>query len=141
MPAGNIVFYQYIEPFRANALILTNICLFKVNNENTRKRCEICSKLTIETPEDVVLATLSLNLNIFRTFFQYFYYWLWTAKCLLGFISMFSSILQLLLQTKSFCTFCFCLQQFCKFFVELLYLLVNRNDLRPFFLRNNSIRL
>ena len=25
--------------------------MFKVNNKNTRKRCEICSKLTIKTPE------------------------------------------------------------------------------------------
>ena len=29
----------------------TNIYLFKVNNRNTRRRCEICSKLTIKTPE------------------------------------------------------------------------------------------
>ena len=28
-----------------------NIYLFEVNNRNTRKRCEICSKLTVETPE------------------------------------------------------------------------------------------
>ena len=28
-----------------------NIYLFKVNNGNTRERCEICSELTIETPE------------------------------------------------------------------------------------------
>ena len=28
-----------------------NIYLFKVNDRNTRKRCEICSKLTIKTPE------------------------------------------------------------------------------------------
>ena len=28
-----------------------NIYLFKVNNRNTRKRCQICSKLTIKTPE------------------------------------------------------------------------------------------
>ena len=28
-----------------------NIYLFKVNNRSTRKRCEICSKLTIEIPE------------------------------------------------------------------------------------------
>ena len=27
------------------------IYLFKVNNRNTRARCEICSKLTIKTPE------------------------------------------------------------------------------------------
>ena len=28
-----------------------NIYLFKVKYKNTRKRCEICSKLTIKTPE------------------------------------------------------------------------------------------
>ena len=28
-----------------------NIYLFKVNNRNTRKRREICSKLTIKTPK------------------------------------------------------------------------------------------
>ena len=28
-----------------------DIYLFKVNNRNTRARCEICSKLTIKTPE------------------------------------------------------------------------------------------
>ena len=28
-----------------------DIYLFKVNNRNTRTRCEICSKLTIKTPE------------------------------------------------------------------------------------------
>ena len=27
-----------------------NIYLFKVNNRNTRKRCEICSRLTLKTP-------------------------------------------------------------------------------------------
>ena len=27
------------------------IYLLKVNNRNTRKRCEICPKLTIKTPE------------------------------------------------------------------------------------------
>ena len=30
--------------------IPANISLFKIN-KNTRKRCEICSKLTIKTPE------------------------------------------------------------------------------------------
>ena len=33
------------------SLIPANIDLFKVNNRNNRKRCEICSKLTIKTPE------------------------------------------------------------------------------------------
>ena len=28
-----------------------NVYLFKFNNRDSRKRCEICSKLTIKTPE------------------------------------------------------------------------------------------
>ena len=28
-----------------------NNCMFKVNNRNTRTRCEICSKLTMKTTE------------------------------------------------------------------------------------------
>ena len=31
--------------------ISANIYLFKVNNGNTRKKYEICSKLTVKTPE------------------------------------------------------------------------------------------
>ena len=31
------------------------IYLFKVNNRNTRKRCEICSKLTIKTPDGWII--------------------------------------------------------------------------------------
>ena len=31
--------------------ISPSIYLFKVNNRNTRKRCEFCLKLTIKTPE------------------------------------------------------------------------------------------
>ena len=37
--------------------------MFKVNNRNTRTRCEICSKLII----GVVLVSLLLTLNIFLT--------------------------------------------------------------------------
>ena len=38
---------HFFEPF----LFPTYIYLFKVNNRNTRKKCEIFSKLTIKTPE------------------------------------------------------------------------------------------
>ena len=41
------------------------------NNRNTRKECEICSKLIIKTPEnviEVVLVFLLLTLNIFTLF-------------------------------------------------------------------------
>ena len=36
---------------RKNHSIPAGIYLLKVNNRNTRTRCEICSKLTIKTPE------------------------------------------------------------------------------------------
>ena len=48
--------------------ISANICLFKVNGKNTRKSCEIYSKLTIlhqNDVNDVDMAPLSLILNIF----------------------------------------------------------------------------
>ena len=48
------------------------IHLLKVNNRNTRTRCEIYSKLTIKTPErhhDVVLASLLLTMNISHILF------------------------------------------------------------------------
>ena len=32
-------------------IFLFSTCLFKISNENTRTRCEICWKLTIKTPE------------------------------------------------------------------------------------------
>ena len=42
--------------------------MFKVNNRNTGTRFEICSKLTIKTPQrGVVLVSLLLTLNIFHT--------------------------------------------------------------------------
>ena len=31
--------------------IIYNINILKVNNRNTRTKCEICSKLTVKTPE------------------------------------------------------------------------------------------
>ena len=31
-----------------------NIDIFKANNRNSRKRCEVCSKLTIKTPFSIV---------------------------------------------------------------------------------------
>ena len=48
------------------------ICLFKFNHGNARKRCEICSKLTIKTLERHQWrhsGVLLLTLNIFHIFF------------------------------------------------------------------------
>ena len=36
---------------KENALMPAGIYLLKVGNRNTRTRCQICSKLTIKTPE------------------------------------------------------------------------------------------
>ena len=59
-----------------------NKYMFKVNNRNTKKWCEICSKLTIKTPDvnDIVLVSLILTLNIFHTFLWCFYCCLLTVK-------------------------------------------------------------
>ena len=38
------------NPF-APSVTPPNLYLFKVNNRNPRKRCEICSKITTKTPE------------------------------------------------------------------------------------------
>ena len=63
-----------------------NIYLFKVNNSNTRERCELCSKLTIKTPERRRhrLLFLLLTLNIFYTLFKSLFRWIWTSKMLAG---------------------------------------------------------
>ena len=61
-------YYNYLN----NKWIITCSKSFKVNNRNTRKRCEIYSKLTIKTREqrhDVALVFLLLTLNIFHIFF------------------------------------------------------------------------
>ena len=47
------------------------IYLFKVNNRNTRKKCEICSNLQQRHQNDVmkdILVSLLLTLNILHTF-------------------------------------------------------------------------
>ena len=47
-----------------------NICLFKVNNRNTRKRCKIYLKLTIKTPErrEVFIAIFEHISHLFLVF-------------------------------------------------------------------------
>ena len=53
---------------------------------NTRKRCEICSNLTITTYQndviDIGMVSLLLALNIFFNFLYCFYCWLWRPHCL-----------------------------------------------------------
>ena len=41
----------FAPPSEARNRVPANIYLFKVNNRNTRKKCEICSKLTIKKPD------------------------------------------------------------------------------------------
>ena len=60
------------------------VYLFKVNSGNTRRKCEICSKLTIINHQndvnDVILLSLLLTLNKFDTLFCCFHCWLRTSK-------------------------------------------------------------
>ena len=69
-----------LKPWR---LYPANIFLHTVNYRNTRKRCEICSKLTIKTSEQRHWrrsGVFLLTLNIFYAFFCRFCCWLWTIK-------------------------------------------------------------
>ena len=55
--------------------ISANIYLFKISDRKSRKSCEICSKLTIKTPERRQgrrFGVLLLTLNIFHTVFLVF---------------------------------------------------------------------
>ena len=56
-----------------------HLLLFEFSNNNSRIKCEICSKLTIEAT-DVVLVTSLLTFNIVDTFLAFFC-WVWTYKC------------------------------------------------------------
>ena len=65
---------QISHPFRKVTLNPANIYLLKVNHRNSRKRYEICSKLTMKTPKWLHwprygVFKLLLTLNIFHTFF------------------------------------------------------------------------
>ena len=62
--------------------------MFKVNTRNTRKMCEICSKLTIKTQErrqwlrsGVSIVNFVNISHLFLVFLLLF----WTSKCYLGF--------------------------------------------------------
>ena len=68
-------------------LLPADINLFKVNNENTRTACEICSsyqKRHQNSIINVVPMSLSLTLNRFYTVLWRFHCWLWASKCQLG---------------------------------------------------------
>ena len=54
VPNGYGCSYVFPKSFIFSYMCIVNpakIYSFKVNNRNTRKRCEMCSKLTIKTPE------------------------------------------------------------------------------------------
>ena len=55
--------------YKRQRVIPAGIYLLKVNNRNTRKRCEMCLKLIIKTPEQ----RQWLTLNLFHTVFKCFY--------------------------------------------------------------------
>ena len=49
--------------------------MFKVNNRNTRTRCEICSKLTIKIPEQNVFSARKYQLlRVFEAQLNDFFY-------------------------------------------------------------------
>ena len=80
----------WVSPLTNWPEILAGNYMFKVNNKNTRTRCEKYSKSTIKTPGrrrfGVVLVSLLLTLNIYHTLLLCFYCQLWTWNCWMGYI-------------------------------------------------------
>ena len=86
--------YSALKEWRDNAReYLAGIYLLKVNNGNTRKICEICSKLRIKTPERPHLNIVWHRSNVFIINFEQisntvntvFPLSLWINKCHLGY--------------------------------------------------------
>ena len=48
-----LIYGLFIKHHRQQLIQPANFYLFKVSNRKTRKRCEICSKLTIKTPGNI----------------------------------------------------------------------------------------
>ena len=73
---------RQISPFPAN------IYLFKVSNRNIRKRCEICSKLTIKAPKQCHSSCSDVFIVIFEHISHNSFLFIllaWTSKFELGF--------------------------------------------------------
>ena len=84
---SNNIFYKFFPWCFDFFLFPANIYFFKVDNKNTTKRCEVCSKLTIKTPEKhhwhcsgIFIGNFELILHHFLVFLLLF----WTSKCWLG---------------------------------------------------------
>ena len=79
----NILLLESRKIFLNSMNLPANIYLFQVNNRNTKKRCEICSKLIIKTVE----WRQWHHFYIFIVNFEHiphlhcFCCWLWTSKC------------------------------------------------------------
>ena len=61
----------------------TNKCTPKVNKGKSRKWCETCLKLTVNTPERRYCSrsgVFIVNFDMFHIFFCCFYCWLWASR-------------------------------------------------------------
>ena len=72
-------FHADTSNFKFLRFLLVCIYLFKIYHRNTRKRGELCSKLTTRHQNNIIdfaLMSLLLTLNIIHTFFYCLYCWL-----------------------------------------------------------------
>ena len=60
---------RYLSLARGSGVFPSDNHIFKVNNRNTRARCEICSKLTLKTPERRQWCRSGVFTHIFHTLF------------------------------------------------------------------------
>ena len=91
-----------------------DVYLFKVNNENTRAMCQVCSKLAIKTPKHLQWSSSGVFIGNFKqihTSFYFFHCWLWTRKYRLRWLNVqpkrFSIFLPLLDLASSYVSSCY----------------------------------
>ena len=79
-----------LSGFRWSVCFISQQNIFKISNKNIRKRCEICSKLTLKTPEwhqwgaclvyNQFISTYSKRTSTYHIFKMLFFLF-WKTKC------------------------------------------------------------
>ena len=72
-------YWKQIHCLKLLFSVSTSIYLFEFNNINSRIKCEICSKLTIEAPDIILVLNCWLWIYLAHSS-SVFFGWLWTWK-------------------------------------------------------------
>ena len=75
---------RFVKLWLLFLIYAVGIDMFKVNNRNTRTRCQICSKLTVKTSERRKWRRSGVFIANFKHISHLVLVFLWASKCQLG---------------------------------------------------------